>query len=170
MTQEQQHFFDTLDRLGKGERAALRRAAGVMLQDADGGAISTFYKCLPPATVTWQENRWFAVACLSCLWDTEGGEGKSLEQIIADQIRTDELSASTAHRVEILLDTKWDSDGYMLTKLARLVKLIRQKADRAKPDFAALLDDLLYWNAENQSVQRKWARAVFSNIHDDEKE
>ena len=170
MTQEQQLFFDRLDRLGNGERAALRRASGIMLQDADGGAISAFYKCLPSSIATWQENRWFAVACLRCLWDAEGVEGKPLEQIIADLIRSADLSDSTAHRVEILLDTRWDSDGYMHTKLARLVKLVRQKSDRAKPDFSSLLDDLLYWNAENQSVQRKWARAVFSNIHDDEKE
>lgn len=57
----------------------------------------------------------------------------------------------------------------MLTKLARLVKLIRQKSDRAKPDFEALLEDLIYWNAENQSVQRKWARAIFSGFRDDER-
>ena len=168
MTQIQQDFFDGLDRFGKGERAALRRAAGVMLQAADGGAISAFYRCLPPAVDRWQEPRWFAVACLSCLWDVGSGEGTPLEQIISD--RMNELSDSTAHRVEILLDTRWDADGYMLSKLTRLVKLIRQKTDRARPDFAALLDDLIYWNAENQSVQRKWARAVFSRIREDEKE
>ena len=27
----------------------------------------------------------------------------------------------------------------------------------------AILEDLLGWNAENQYVQRKWARAIFTN-------
>ena len=136
-----------------------------MLRDADGGAIAAFYKCLPPAVEAKQENRWFAVACISCLWDEESKGEKPLEQIIAGLIRADELSDSITHRVEILMNTKWDTDGYMLTKLVRLVKLVRQKSDRAVPDFAALLDDLIYWNAESQSVQRKWARAVFSKIN-----
>ena len=65
------------------------------------------------------------------------------------------------HRVEGLLDTQWDQDGYMLTKLCRMMKLIRQKTSE-EIDFADLLEDLIYWNNENQSVQRKWARAIFS--------
>ena len=84
---------------------------------------------------------------------------------------SDKLSKSTAHRVETLLDTKWDADGFMLTKLTRLIKLIRQKSDRAAVDFAALLDDLIRWNYDSQTVQRKWARAVFvQDTNNEEKE
>ena len=165
MTEVQERFFSRLNSLGTGERAALRREAGVMLRQADGPAITVFYSCLPAAVQTWQEDRWFAVACLSCLWDAGIEGGKPFEQVIADLLRSGELSDSTKHRVELLLDTEWDEDGYMLTKLVRLLKLVRQKSDRTQLDFAALLDDLLGWNNDKQYVQRKWAKAIFSNVN-----
>ena len=170
MTENQQQFFDRLNRLSNGERAALRREAGIMLQAADGKALTAFYRCLPPTMDRRQEGKWFAVACLRCLWDAGEAEGTPLEQVIAALIKSEALSDSTKHRVEVLLDTDWDADGYMLTKLSRLVKLIRQKSDRQYVDFAALLDDLIYWNSDTQTVQRKWARAVFSGNMTEEKE
>ena len=165
MTEAQEKFFSKLDSFGTGERAALRREAGVMLRQADGHAVTAFYSCLPSNVQTWQEERWFAVACLRCLWDAGDEGGRPFELVVADLIRSGELSDSTKHRVELLLDTEWDEDGYMLTKLARLLKLVRQKSDRATLDFAALLDDLLGWNSDKQYVQRKWAKAIFSNIN-----
>lgn len=156
-------FLLRLKSLGNGDRAALKRAVGTMLSDADGKAVAAFYRCLPYGTTQWQEDRWFAVACLRCLWDAETEGGEPFEKLVGRMIQNEELSDSTGHRAEVLLDTAWDEDGYMLTKLSRLVKLIRQKSDRAPMDFAALLEDLIYWNAENQSVQRKWARAIFTN-------
>ena len=78
-------------------------------------------------------------------------------------IKDRDLSESTGHRAEVLLDTAWDEDGYMLTKLTRLVKLIRQKSDGEPVDFEVLLEDLIGWNSEKQYVQRKWARAIFTN-------
>lgn len=163
MREDHHSFFLRLKLLGGGDRAALKRAAGTMLTEADGKAITAFYRCLPPQTPQWQEDRWFAAACLRCLWDAEAEGGEPFEQIIGRMIASEELSDSTRHRVEVLLDTVWDDDGYMLTKLTRLVKLIRQKSDRAAIAFPALLEDLIYWNAENQSVQRKWARSIFAN-------
>lgn len=162
MTEQQQYFFDRLNALGTGERAALRREAGSLLRQADGKAITVFYRCLPSGVGPWQEDRWFAVACLRCLWEPGAEGGKPLEQLIAELIRSDDLSSSTGHRVELLLDTPWDEDGYLLTKLTRLVKLIRQKSDREQFAFPSLLEDLLGWNSESQYVQRKWARSIFT--------
>ena len=170
MDYEYQLFFDRLNRFGKGERSALRRATGVMLENADGKAISAFYKCLPSNVNTWQESRWFAVACLSCLWDVNSEKGEPLEKIISDLIQTKNASESTIHRIELLLDTKWDEDGYLLIKLSRFVKMVKQKTNNAYPDFTELLNDLIYWNAESQSIQRKWARTVFSKTESEEKE
>ena len=161
MKKEKEHFFQKIDHLDSGERAVLRRNVGKMLRQADGHAITTFYRCLPSDVKDWDEEKWFAVACLRCLWDPGEENGKPLEQIIGDLIRMDDISDSTCHRVEILLDTDWDTDGYLLVKLARLIKLIRQHSDRTQIDFSALLDDLLRWNSETQMVQRKWAKAVF---------
>ena len=139
-----------------------------MLREAKGSALTAFYRCLPQTIGTAQEAKWFAVACLRCLWDTGTENGRPLEQIISTMITSGELSDSTKHRVELLIDTRWDEDGYMLSKLARLVKLVRQKSDRAQIDFPALLEDLLFWNGERQTVQRKWARAIFGNNNFDE--
>ena len=163
MTDQQQYFFERLNSLGSGDRAALRREAGCMLRQADGRAITVFYRCLPSGVNAWQEDRWFAIACLRCLWDAGPEGGKPAEELISDLIRSEELSASTGHRVELLLDTDWDPDGYLLSKLVRLLKLIRQKSDRVQIDFAALLEDLLAWNSSTQYVRMKWARSVFSN-------
>ena len=163
-------FFTRINALNTGDRAALRREAGCLLRQADGRAIAVFYSCLPFPVKPWQEDRWFATACLCCLWDADVQRGIPLEQIIAKLISTKELSDSTKHRVELLLDSVWDDDGYLLTKLTRLVKLVRQKSDRAQIDFSALLEDLLFWNAENQSVQRKWARTIFSTNQTNEME
>jgi CRISPR type I-E-associated protein CasB/Cse2 len=171
MTETQQRFFARLNQLGSGERAALRREAGTMLREADGAALAAFYRCLPASVDAVQESKWFAVACMRCLWDAGEENGKPFERVIAELIKRSELSDSTRHRVEILLDTRWDSDGYMLTKLARLVKLIRQRSDRTMLDFPALLDDMIYWNSEFQISQRKWARTIFADdTTTDEKE
>lgn len=163
MTESYHSFLNRLKGLGNGDRAALKRSSGIMLAEADGKAVAAFYRCLPAGTPQWQEDRWFAVACLRCLWDADMEGGEPAEQIIGRLIREEKLSDSTLHRAEVLLDTAWDEDGYMLTKLARLVKLVRQKSDRAAVDFSAMLEDLIYWNAENQSIQRKWARSIFTN-------
>ena len=170
MTDTKEYFFSRVNRLNSGDRAVLRRKSGNLLRQTDGKAISVFYSCLPSSIEMWQEDRWFAIACLCCLWDKDVQNGLPLEQIIANLIRTEKLSDSTKHRVELLLDTGWDEDGYLLTKLTRLVKLVRQKSDRAQIDFSALLEDLLFWNAENESVQRKWARTIFSTNQTNEME
>ena len=142
-----------------------------MLREANSTAMATFYRCLPSVVDVVQESKWFAVACLRCLWDAGEETGRPFESVVAELIKESELSASTRHRVEILLDTKWDTDGYMLAKLVRLVKLIRQKSDRTRIDFAALLDDMIRWNSESQITQRKWAREIFADdTATDEKE
>ena len=156
-------FFNRICELGTGDRAALKRAAGIMLAEADGKAVAAFYRCLPFGIPQWQEERWFAVACLRCLWDTEADGGAPFERIVGNMLKDEKLSDSTGHRVEVLLDTAWDEDGYMLTKLTRLIKLIRQKSDGEPVDFEVLLEDLIDWNSEKQYVQRKWARAIFTN-------
>lgn len=166
MKEQYLSFFANLNRLSTGERAALKRCAGTMLQDADGKAMTAFYRCLPPFVDERQADRWFTVACLRCLWDAGEENGVPFEKRLGQLLRDDALSDSTAHRIESLLDTDWDNDGYMLGKLVRLIKMIRQK-NGAEIDFGALLDDLIHWNADTQYVQRKWARAVFAGADAD---
>lgn len=169
MDNQYELFMKRLDDLSTGSRVALKRSAGVMLNGADGKAIAAFYRCLPYSVPTWQEDRWFAAACIKCLWDPDLEGGNSVESVLAELLRNEDLSDSMGHRIEALLDTSWDQDGYMLTKLSRMMKMIRQKST-IQIDFAALLEDLIYWNNENQSVQRKWAHTIFTTVHDEKGE
>ena len=61
--------------------------------------------------------------------------------------------------MEVLLDLPWDEDGFLLTKLSRMVQLAKSKGYAV--DCQKLLEDLLYWNGEKQTIQRKWARALY---------
>lgn len=162
MEQIVKDFFAALNSLQTGQRAALKRSVGTMLTGADAKAMAAFYRVLPPGVPQWQESQWFATACFACLWDPAEEDGQPLEQLLAEMIREGSLSDSMQHRVEVLLDTDWDADGYMLTKLSRIIKLVRQKT-QTMPDLASLLPDMIYWNQENQRVQKKWASAVFGN-------
>ena len=88
-----------------------------------------------------------------------------MEQALYMLAHDDATSESIKRRLESLLDLKWDGYGYMLTKLTRIVKLMCSRG--LNIDCAQLLRDLIYWNADNQSVQHKWARAMFAKLDDD---
>lgn len=158
-----EQFFKRINSLDSGERATLRREVGCSIRSAHGKAITTFYKCMTSSENKSREECFFAIACLRCLWESGDEKGLPLEQIISNLICSEDISDSTKHRVELLLDTEFDDDGYMILKLARLVKLVRQKTDRIMIDFSELLNDLIYWNSESQFVQRKWAKTIFSS-------
>ena len=153
-------FFEALDRLSSGERAVLRRASGQMLQEADARAMAAFYRCLPwdACKNPFNEDRWFASACFHCLWDAEADSRQPLEQIMREMQKK---SDSMEHRLTSLLDMSWETDGYLLTKLSRVVKMARQQGYCVDCD--NLLKDLLGWNSDTQYVQRKWARAMYYN-------
>ena len=156
-------LFQRLDALPKGARVSLKREAGTMLHQADGQAVRAFYQCLPYSVPAWQEERAFAAACLHCLWDAEV-KRQPIEQIFYQLGRDQDISESTGHRLETLLDVSWDEDGFMLTKLVRLIRLAKSKGYAV--DCQQLLEDLFYWNGEKQSVQRKWARALYRKPED----
>lgn len=159
-------YFDALDTLPPGERTALKRDAGNMLEKADGRAIRVFYKCMPYSVPQWQEGRWFAAGCLHCLWNADTTERVGIKQTLYRLGTDPDVSESTAHRLESLLDLKWDIDGYMLTKLSRLTRLIKSKG--LAVDCADLLGDLISWNLDGQIVQRKWAKAMYAAPNADE--
>lgn len=152
-------FFQQIDALPNGERVSLKREAGTMLHQADGHAMRVFYQCLPYSTPQWQEGRAFAAACLHCLWDRDENHRQPMEQIFYQLGRDQDVSESVGHRLAVLLDLPWDEDGFLLTKLSRLVRLAKSKGYAV--DCQQLLEDLLYWNGEQQIIQRKWARALY---------
>ena len=153
-------FFAHLDRLPKGDRAVLKREAGTMLSQADGRALRVFYQFLPRDAASWQEDRIFAAACLHCLWDERASGRQPLEQIFSRMGRNRALSGSLSHRLETILDLAWSEDGFLLTKLTRLIHLVRHRGYAV--DCNILLQDLLAWNGDRQTVQLKWARALYA--------
>ncbi|MBQ9489958.1 MAG: hypothetical protein IJU80_08515, partial [Lachnospiraceae bacterium] len=64
------HKWD-LSRLSAGEKSALKRNAGVMMNDAGMQAIEAFYRALAEGCGTYAEKAWFASLCMQCLWREE---------------------------------------------------------------------------------------------------
>lgn len=96
--------------------------------------------------------------------DAYGEQGKMgsgrFPEIICELLKQGQMSKSAEHRVIVLLDTPWDSDGYMLGKLHQLITLVKAKVGEEAPDFARLHHDLLRWNWSSREVQLDWARAL----------
>lgn len=153
------NFFEELDKLSTGERTALKRSVGTMLAEADGRAIAAFYRCLPYG-VEWQEDCWFAAACFHCLWEPGTYPRMKMEEALRGLVKNDDTgSKSIENRIAALLDISWAEDGYLLTKLGRMIRMLKQK--NYCIDCDALLDDLRRWNNDYQTVQRKWVRTMY---------
>lgn len=148
-------FLKRVDELPTGDRTVLKRSAGKMLSEADGRAVTAFYRCFPGNADERMADRWFASACFHCMWDT-GSSGTAFEQILC---KLKDESSSAEHRFAALLDQRWENDGFFLTKLSRMIKMMYQKGYCV--NCAALLEDLLYWNADSHFIQRKWAQAMY---------
>ena len=158
-----------LGRLDNGELAALRRAAGT--RDADMTALRSFYKacgyCDPRV-----EKYWFPALCMDALWrPSEVPAVMPMEECLRRLLSGEsETTESLQHRIDMLLETPWNEDGFLLGKLLNLVKILKTKTDR-KPDFQALADDLRRWNYPEQPVQRRWLRTLYNaKPEDDAKE
>ena len=151
-----------LSRLDTGELSALRHSAGATVENASMDALRAFYKacgyCDPK-----KEEYWFSAMCMETLWrDTENVKIKSMAECLRSLIAQDaNATESMQHRVDMLLETPWDRDGFLLGKLLNQVKLLKSKTD-LKPDFQALADDLQKWNHPSHWVQRGWLRTLYN--------
>ena len=148
------------NKLSTAQRAMLKRCTGKSLAQA-GRALGAFYAVKPPSVLPWQEERFFAVLCMTCLWgEDDRGAVLPMENCLRRIRKTDSLD----HRVLALMDTDWaDEDGLLNTKVSRLARQIRSSEERVSPDFVQLYQDLLYWNSDSRAVQKRWARAYFGN-------
>lgn len=151
-----------LGRLNAGELSALRRAAGTTVGKADMTALRAFYKacgyCDPR-----REAYWFPAMCMDALWrDPEGCAVNPMAQCLWELQNADErTTASVQHRVDMLLETAWSDDGFLVGKLLNLVRLVKSRT-ALKPDFQALADDLMRWNSPDRRVQRDWLRTLYN--------
>lgn len=153
-------FLASIIGLLSGDRAALKRSAGTTLIRATGQAMTAFYKVLPNGVSPFQEDKWYAVACIAALWkDAKAGQPfeKCLKILGTEGIE---------RRVKSILDDNWDEDGMLNLKLFRLAKMMYSNG--LQPDFSMLLKDLINWNHPNRFAQKKWARVYFSGVELDE--
>lgn len=152
-------FFRELDDLPQTSRAILKKCAGKMLSESDGKAMTIFYNCLNQDIEQWQEDIWFACACFHC---SERGDVHRIpiENAIQQKIRSEGESKIIEHRLEQLCDDKWDKDGHFLLRLYKFFRMLQQ--DGYCIDCALLLDDLIHWDDDDQSVQHKWIQKIFA--------
>ena len=151
-------FLENVDKLSTGERAALRRACGKTLEQADGNALAAFYRYLPRDVNRYDEGGWFEGACLRCLWQPDETPAITAERALAAMdAKQDSESNPYRKRMIVLLDTPRDRDGYLTVKLLRIIKLLKQQGFVI--NCAALIQDLCRWNESYRGVQKKWARA-----------
>lgn len=143
-------------KLTLADRAALRRAAGLLPIRAD--AYAAALRCFGQA-LTEQK---YAALCLECLWrSSDHPRVLPMETCIARIVNKEGASGSIRKRAESLMDLMWSEDGFLLGKITNLVRIIHSNPENIKPDFYLLSDDLRKWNYQSRSVQRKWLNAMY---------
>lgn len=158
MSSYYKEFINDVDNLKKKDRVLLKRNCGSMLSEADGQTLTVFYRLLPKFVKPYEEELWFLALCIHCLWGEEDNEKRRpMENQISTMKNRENLTDSFDHRFTTLLDTQWNSDGYLNQKVTRMAKLLKQKGYPV--DGAALLDALLHWGSPNRYIQKKWIRA-----------
>lgn len=155
-----------LARLDAGELSVLRKAAGTVFSQADVSAIRVFYKACGHC-YAWQEEYMFPAMCMDALWRmTDDPTVKPFAEGLRIMTSKDQnTTASIKHRIDSLLETPWDDNGFMLGKLLNLVRLLKSNTG-LKPDFQALANDLNGWNHPKRYVQRNWLRTIYNSIED----
>jgi CRISPR system Cascade subunit CasB len=85
-------------------------------------------------------------------------EPRSLGVSVAELFVHRQKSKSIEDRFTALLDADMEQLQYRLRQMNALLK------DVARVDWAMLLEDLLRWNFENKTTQRKWAKDFYRHL------
>lgn len=150
-----------LRHLSSGEIAALRRMAGKPLSEADGSALEAMFKLLPGDAKASDHAKWMAVFSLICLWHPEQA---SLAGSMAEMMRRYKLKHETGGmdaKMRMMLDSRWDEDGFFVSKMARIARMLRAENRLAMPDPDRLFADLKAWNYDKRTVQIRWAEEYY---------
>ena len=164
------HKWD-LSRLSAGERSALKRNAGIMMNAAGADAIEGFYRALKVPVNLHSEKAWFAALCLQCLWREEDHPRvQSFPEMLRAIYQNPDATESSRKKCTNFLDVSWDDDGFLLGKITNLIRSMRAKDATVIPDFEELAEDLVHWNHPDLYIQRKWLRTICSSNNQDKKE
>ncbi|MCW1970179.1 MAG: type I-E CRISPR-associated protein Cse2/CasB [Anaerolineae bacterium] len=151
-------FLERLRTLRPGDRAQLKRSAGMSLSEATQ-VIGLFYRLLPLGVAVYNEPHYFLIATLFPLTD-EGGQGNF--GIALRHIRPKTKSSERNpldRRVEILLDADATQFPFRLRQALRLLK-----SKDVKVNWQSLAEDILNWGHPNRFVQKNWAKAYFAHF------
>ncbi len=158
------NFIERIERLEAGELAMLRRGCGERdpVEGRCPWLVGLSYGVASEANA-------FLIASLLAQYKTtdiraghhhiEGNFGVTWKLAT-----TTSDSESLKRRFHILLDAEYDprnGDGDLPYRLRQMVRYAVSKG--VGIDWATLLTDLKFWNQPEKNVQKRWARAFFSN-------
>ncbi|MBV9852112.1 MAG: type I-E CRISPR-associated protein Cse2/CasB [Armatimonadetes bacterium] len=153
-------FLEDVKALDPGQLAALRRNAGATLADSHG--VLWMYRLLQRHAYERDFDIYFFTATLLALDKTalkakafaDGGDlGWSLAKF------TQKFSPKALERrFSVLLDSRFDS-GEMSFRMPQVVKMLT--TNDIPVNWPLLLQDLLFWEAPQKHVQKRWAAHFF---------
>jgi CRISPR system Cascade subunit CasB len=154
--QQAKIFINRLEELDAADRARLKRNAGQSLGEARHETLGLFYSLLPRDVHHQQEDIYFLAATLFPLADGggRGNLGASLKEA-----RNDKNAAGLDRRVKHLLDA---DEGQLPFRMRQAIRFLQ--SNRVGVDWPCLLEDLMYWSHPERWVQRRWARAYYSEL------
>jgi CRISPR type I-E-associated protein CasB/Cse2 len=145
-------FCERLAKLDAGERARLKRNAGMTLAEARG-TLGIFWKALPPSVTPADEDTYYLVATLYPLADA-GGTGNLGAAL--SRAHTSDNGKGLDRRMQILLDAEGTQLAFRLRQAIRFLA-----SNRLRVNWPVLLEDLLRWTHPARYVQRDWAHAYY---------
>lgn len=146
-------FTRSLGNLNAGERARLKRNAGLTLSESRD-VLGLFYRLLPPDVQPYEFKGYFLVATLFPLGIVSGKVRN-----FGATLRLTRLSMSGSaldRRVEVLLEADGEQLPFRLRQSVRLAQ-----SHRVGVNWPRLLVDVLAWDAPSRFVQQRWAEAYF---------
>lgn len=150
-----------ISRLSAGEKAALKRNAGIMMDFASMEAIEAFYRSLKMHCKPYEEKAWFAALCMECLWREEDHPQRvPFPKLLQSMYQDKDATESTRKKCTNFFDALWAEDGFLLGKISSLVHKMRTENASKMPDFEMLADDLVHWNNHERYIQRKWLNII----------
>lgn len=154
-------FIEWLEELNEKDtkvRAVLRRSLAF-----DPGNFAQAYPYVEPfvkdADNIWRREVFYLVAGL---WASHWREGRvgvpvSIGKACFARYIADDKSPSVERRFITMLDS---DTGQLPNRLRQMIALLKEQPI----DFAAMLNDLLYWNGDRKITQNNWARDFYRNM------
>ena len=148
------------------ERSILKTCLGIPVSRAAMEALISFCKVsYGTKGGYWTEKleAMFFTACMIAKYDIKEAGNVPIEQILKNMYKAKNVTDSTKHKIEDMLNTRMDERACNLKKLAALLSIIN-KEEVKKVDLAKLMYDLYNWDSYEllKSSKVKWAQTIIS--------